>query len=137
MNVQLLARIRGSISHCNINSAMPSHLNRSNRLKKRKRAGAHNNKSLRGECYALLRSSENITEAEMGSQLRELTRLVKKEWPRVHKELGYAPPVHRTDCGTRLALTASNYKYLEGLRYKMQALVEWCWESLKKQVYTD
>ena len=69
----------------------------------------------------------------MGSQLRELTRLVKKEWPHVHKELGYAPPVHRTDCGTRLALTASNYKYLEKLRYKIQALVKSCWQSLQEK----
>ena len=87
---------------------MPSRLNPGNRFKKRKRAGAHRNKRLRGECYAILRNCGNLTQAEMGSQLRQLTRLVKEQWPDVQEQLGKAPLVDRTDSGERPVLTASN-----------------------------
>ena len=74
-------------------------------------------KKIRGAAFATLRNTEKKKPADVESKLRQLTRLVKEQWPDVREQLGPSPPVDRTDSDERLALTASNYKYLEKLHF--------------------
>ena len=106
---------------------------RNNRTRKKQCSDTNNNKKLTRGSRTPLRISTTKSIAATDDDFQQLTRLVKERWPEVQKQLGPSPPVDRTDSGKRLALTATNYKYLEKLHFALQELVQSCKQSLQQE----
>ena len=61
---------------------------------------------------------------------KKLLALVKERWAQTKELLDPAPPVEYDDSGRHILLTAAHFKYLESVKFAIEALVDDCKKTL-------